>query len=240
MSPARHRQLKAVLFDKDGTLLDFHATWSPILREVALDLTDGDAEEAFRLLKIGGFDTERDHILPGSVLAAGNSDDLVSLWYPDATEGNRRALRQRIDGLARARAVTSVPVDGLADTLDALAGAGYALGVATSDATEAACAGIDALGLSHRFCRIIGYDAVPRPKPAPDMVLAFCAAASVAPAEVVVVGDSRHDLAMARAAGTGAAVGVLSGTSGHDDLATLADAVIADIGQLPNWLADYA
>ena len=78
------------------------------------------------------------------------------------------------------------------------------------------------------------------PDPSQRQTWWWHSAASVAPAEVVVVGDSRHDLAMARAAGTGAAVGVLSGTSGHDDLATLADAVIADISQLPNWLADQA
>jgi phosphoglycolate phosphatase len=50
---------------------------------------------------------------------------------------------------------------------------------------------------------------------------------------VAVVGDAVHDLAMGRAAGVGLTVGVLSGTSGHADLAGLADIVVESIAALP-------
>ena len=55
-------------------------------------------------------------------------------------------------------------------------------------------------------------------------------------AEVAVVGDNPHDLAMARSSGAGAAIGVLSGNSGADDLAPLADVVLPSIRELPAWL----
>lgn len=236
---AQHRRsdLKAVLFDKDGTLLDFHATWRPLLRETTLDLTDGDEVEATRLLGLGGFDVASGRIAAGSVLAVGNTIDLVALWYPDANDARRRRIQDRIDARTRDRAARqSVPVHGLAETLEALAEAGYLLGIATNDTTSGAYAAMDALGLADRFCSIIGYDAVRRPKPAADMVQAFCRAASVSALEVVVVGDSCHDLDMARNAGAGAAIGVLNGTSGRDDLAPLADLMIDSIADLPNWL----
>lgn len=230
-------RLKAVLFDKDGTLLDFHATWSPILRDVALDLAAGDEAGALRLLRLGGYDPATGELVSGSALAAGNTDDIVALWYPHETDTARRALVERVDALFHAGAVTgSVPVPGLTATLDALAAAGYALGIATSDSTATARAGLASLGVEERFACILGYDAVERPKPAPDMVLAFCEAVSVAPAEVAVVGDSLHDLAMARAAGAGAAVGVLGGTSARDKLEPHADAIIAGLAALPAWL----
>ena len=57
------------------------------------------------------------------------------------------------------------------------------------------------------------------------------------PEEVAMVGDNRHDLEMARAAGAGAAIGVLTGNSSFDDLSPLADAVIRSIADLPDWLA---
>jgi phosphoglycolate phosphatase len=80
---------------------------------------------------------------------------------------------------------------------------------------------------------------VPNPKPAPDIVHAFAAAAGLRPRDIAVVGDNRHDLEMARAAGAGAAIGVLTGNSSLDDLSPLADAVLRSIADLPDWL-DWA
>lgn len=48
-----------------------------------------------------------------------------------------------------------------------------------------------------------------------------------------MIGDAAHDLAMGRAAGLGLNVGVLSGTSGREDLAGLADVVLRDVTELP-------
>jgi phosphoglycolate phosphatase len=61
------------------------------------------------------------------------------------------------------------------------------------------------------------------------MALAFCAAVGVPPREVALVGDSPADLAMARAAGCGLAIGVRSGGGAEADLAPLADALIDDV-----------
>ncbi len=47
----------------------------------------------------------------------------------------------------------------------------------------------------------VWFAVVPRPKPAPDMVLAACELLGVAPTEAVMVGDSSYDRDAARAAG---------------------------------------
>jgi phosphoglycolate phosphatase len=46
------------------------------------------------------------------------------------------------------------------------------------------------------------------------------------------VGDSAADLAMGRSAGAGLVVGVLTGVGRRDDLAPLADVVIASVAEL--------
>ncbi len=69
------------------------------------------------------------------------------------------------------------------------------------------------------------------------MALAFCAATGLRPAEVAVVGDSAHDLAMARAAGVGLAVAVTSGVAGREVLAGRADLVLGSIAELETALA---
>jgi phosphoglycolate phosphatase len=53
---------------------------------------------------------------------------------------------------------------------------------------------------------------------------------------VAVVGDNRHDLEMARSAGAGLAIGVMSGGSAPEDFGSLADAVLASIAELPDFL----
>ena len=73
--------------------------------------------------------------------------------------------------------------------------------VATNDATAAAIAAMAALGLAEFLPYVFGYDSVPHPKPAPDIVFAFAAAVGVRPHDVAVVGDNRYDMEMARAAG---------------------------------------
>jgi len=50
-----------------------------------------------------------------------------------------------------------------------------------------------------------------------------------------MVGDSTHDLHAGRAAGM-RTVGVLSGPAPREELAPFANVVLADIGEIPNWL----
>jgi phosphoglycolate phosphatase len=110
------------------------------------------------------------------------------------------------------------------------------MGVGTSDGTAAARAALAALGVDSYLPHVFGYDSVDRPKPAGDMVHAFAAAVGVPVAAIAVVGDNVHDLQMARNAGAGWAIGVLSGTGAAENLAPLADAVLDSIRDLPAWL----
>ena len=50
-------KIKGIVFDKDGTLLDFHGTWMPKLRAAVSELANGDANVALTMLEIVGFDS---------------------------------------------------------------------------------------------------------------------------------------------------------------------------------------
>jgi phosphoglycolate phosphatase len=228
--------MRGILFDKDGTLIDFDASWSPLYRELALELCSGDRKAADAMLALGGMDLVSGRCGAGSALAAGNTLDIARCWFPALESAEFNAMVKRIDGAFYANGVRcSVALPGVAETLAAFAADGVAMGVATSDGTAATKAALAMLGLEKYLPHVFGYDSVARPKPAPDIVHAFAAAAGLAPKEIVVVGDNRHDLEMARAAGA-AAIGVCSGTSSAEDLADLADAVLPDIRALPEWL----
>jgi phosphoglycolate phosphatase len=215
--------MRGILFDKDGTLLDFEASWGHAYRELVRDLAGSEAL-AEAMLDAGGYDLATGLIRPGSVLAVGNSVDMARLWFPDHDDIEHRAMVAAIDMVFHANGLRySVAVDGLFETLAELAEAGMVMGIATSDGTAAARAAIEMLGVHGHL--------------PPDIVYAFAAATEIPPAEIAVVGDSTHDLAMARAAGAGLAIGVLSGTSGHDDLVHLADVILPSIRELPAYLA---
>jgi phosphoglycolate phosphatase len=230
--------MRALLFDKDGTLLDFEASWSRVLRELCLDLAEGNAALAESMLLSGGFDPVSGRFRSGGALAAGHTLDIVRLWYPALTGAALRAMVERIDKTFYENGITcSVPVPGLAETLHALSESGFTMGVATNDGTAATKAALAALKLSHFLPHVFGYDSVERPKPAPDIVHAFAEATGVPLQAIAVIGDNPHDLEMARAAGAGAAIGVLSGNGNLAELHPLADVVLESVCDLPGWLA---
>ncbi|MEJ0098071.1 MAG: HAD family hydrolase [Bauldia sp.] len=229
--------MRAILFDKDGTLLDFEATWTPVLRRLALEAAGADPARATALLDLGGLDPATAKFRAGSAIGAGTTRTIVALWYPCLSGA---ALDERVAATDRAflrhGGSHSVPIPGAAAALDALAEAGYVMGVATNDTTAAAKAALAGTGLLRHLPHVIGYDAVVHAKPAPDMVHAFAEASGIPPGEIAVVGDNRHDLEMARSAGAGLVVGVTSGNSAATDLAPLADVILPSVRELPAWL----
>ena len=74
MPPA---SIRGVLFDKDGTLIDFFQTWAPAYEAVALRLAGGDAVLAERLLTLGGRDPATRCFKPDSALAAGTNAEIT-------------------------------------------------------------------------------------------------------------------------------------------------------------------
>ncbi len=115
---------------------------------------------------------------------------------------------------------------GVAEMLDAFEQLGLPMAIATGDRRGHAEATLSALGVREHFVSVIGIDDVLTGKPAPDMVFAACERLGYSPCEVIVVGDSPADLAMGRAAGAAACIGVTGGLSASDRLRTVADALL--------------
>jgi phosphoglycolate phosphatase len=225
--------IKGILFDKDGTLLDFNATWVPVNRAVAQAVAGGDEALAAQLLSAGGQDDGAGMVAPGSLLAAANTRQIAAAWAKLAPGHGFADLVHVMDEIfQREGARSAVPVPGLARSVTRLKGRGLALGIATSDSREGVLATLGPFGILDHFDFIAGYDSGFGAKPDAGMVLGFCDAVGLEPGQVMVCGDNRHDLEMGLSAGAGMVVGVLTGTSAAAHLSGLADHVVDSIADI--------
>ncbi len=222
--------IKGILFDKDGTLLDYAATWMPLNRQAALAAAGGDLDLAERLLAASGYDTATKRVRGGSLLAAGTNREIAACWaehLPGRGVAELTRLMERIFIESGRR--SAAPVAELAPLLARLRARDLRLGVATSDSEAGARATLAHFGVIELLDFLAGYDSGYAPKPSPNLVDGFCRATGLEAAEVSVVGDNLHDLEMGRAAGAGLVIGVLTGASQHSDLAPHADHVLESI-----------
>jgi phosphoglycolate phosphatase len=227
-------KIKAILFDKDGTLIDVNRTWIPLYREMLAAEFKVSADGADGLLAKAGYDKASDSFLAGSTLAGGTTQQLVGIWWPALDAGARAEKARHIDihyaPLARQYLK---PLMALAPVFSALQGLGLRLGVATNDTAFSATGQMQKLAIDHFFESIIGADTVEVPKPSGQMIAHFANSTGLHPSEIAMVGDNIHDLEEAKNGGAGMGIGVLTGNAQRHHIEHAADHVFESIAELP-------
>ena len=225
--------IKGIIFDKDGTLFDFNATWGTWTRSMLAAEAGGDQVLFDALADAMGFDAVTNQFRPSSVVIAATVDETADCMLRVLPNQNKEALLSRMNAAtAEVTQVEAVPLEPYFADLKAT---GLRLGIATNDAEVPARRHLDRAGVLDQFDFIAGYDSGHGGKPAAGQLHAFCKQTGLAPASCAMVGDSTHDLVAGQAAGM-RTIGVLTGPAPHDELAPFADVVLADIGDIPRWL----
>jgi phosphoglycolate phosphatase len=212
--------LKLLVFDWDGTLMDSVGSIVACTRAVMDELGLGEAAEATIRGTVGlGLRETVDSLVPGC------GDEL----YAGILACYRRHWVETFRDLP-------LLFPGVSGMLGELARSGYLLAVATGKSRR---------GLEHAFGQtgMRGHFHATRTadeaisKPHPQMLLDILDELGVRPAAAVMVGDSIYDLQMAANAGTHA-VAVLSGAHGREELAAWSPRALLDqVVELPEWLA---
>lgn len=228
--------IAGILFDKDGTLLDFHRSWWPIYEQSAAVAARGNAALAARLLIATGADPATDRVLPNTLLAAGTTHDIASAWIAAGSRWPQAELTHELDRIFCAAVDSVVEVIPLAPFFARLKKRGLKLGIASSDSARAIAATAERFGFAADLDFIAGYDSPCGPKPGPGAVLAFAQAARLPASRIAVVGDNLHDLDMAAAGGAGLKVAVRTGSGDPEVLAAHADLCLASIADLEHVL----
>jgi phosphoglycolate phosphatase len=228
--------IRAILFDKDGTLVDFQRTWGPATHMVLSKLSGGDDALFDRLCAVSLYDAFERRLLPGSPVVIETTYGYGKLWAEVLGVPLTAEFVDRIDGMYFQTTLDHLtPIGDVKALLSSLAARGLRLGLMTNDADANTRAQLQKLGIGQLLEFVAAYDSGYGHKPDPDPVLAFAASANVAPAQIAVVGDTEHDLAAARAAGA-IAVGVLSGPVPRERLVPHADVLLPSIAALDQWL----
>lgn len=244
LAGGRAYDIDGILFDKDGTLLDFLSlwgTWADCLYDrlragLAARGIEWRMDEWTGLLgtfheedgPMTGFD-RRGPFAMGSIgdvtaILAGQAYRRGLPWN-EALELVRDCRNQADAELERMRPVRELP--GLRRFLEQCAQRGLPMAVVTADDTQEARKHLHWLGIDTCFGDIIGNDRVSRGKPDPEMVRLACASLGIEPSRTALIGDTAGDMQMGKAAGVRLTIGISASGSLPG-----ADVVISDYGAL--------
>jgi phosphoglycolate phosphatase-like HAD superfamily hydrolase len=225
--------IDAVIFDKDGTLIDFHAMWGGWARELG-DRLDATIRRPVSLDVFAaiGFDPSSGRVAAGGSLAtatmAGIEETVARVlrrWCPSITAARRatEAAWSVPDPVALARPLADLPA-----IFGRLRADERRIAVVTTDGRDPTDATLRALGVRELVGAMVCGDDGFALKPEPEPVFAICHAFRTNPERVAVVGDTPADIAMGRSAGAAVVIGVRSGLGSDTDLSD-ADVVIDSI-----------
>ena len=235
---------RLIIFDKDGTLIDFTATWVPLIRKrvaFLLKILGRDEElEAF-FLRSWGIDPLSGRIDPrGPCPVSPRSDEIIigtmALYqkgYPwdEAKQWVAQAFDEAdADGDWREKVA---PIKGIQTFLSQLKEHGFRTALATNDERKDTEAILSHLAMDGLFDVILCAGDVNPPKPHPKTIFTICQKLSVHPDEAVMVGDSVTDIMMGKRAGVALTIGILEGgVTPREELEKVADLVVDSIRDL--------
>lgn len=211
-------QFDLIVFDWDGTLMDSTASIVHAVQAAAVDIgvTPPSDERARHIIGLGLYEA-LEYAMPG----------LTSDLYAALCE------RYRYHYLARDHEL--VLFDGAGALVDSLSTQGYMLAVATGKTRKGLDRAFSQSGLGKVFHDSRCADEC-HSKPHPQMLLELMDAFAVAPERTLMIGDTTHDLLMAKNAGT-ASLAVSYGAHPRTELLTLASAGCVDsVAELAGWL----
>jgi phosphoglycolate phosphatase len=208
----------AVVFDWDGTLIDSTPTIARAIQAAAADLglPVPEYEQACHVIGLG-------------------LQDALALAVPDLPPSRAAefSARYRVHYLAEDHALQLFA--GARELLEALNATRMPLAIATGKTRVGLERSLQATGLGRFFGAFRCADQT-HSKPHPAMLLELAEELSLAPARLLMVGDTTHDLEMAAAAGA-RAVGLTHGAHKLDALQRLQPLALFDsLGALHRWL----
>ncbi|MDQ0297901.1 phosphoglycolate phosphatase [Salibacterium salarium] len=216
--------IDAILFDKDGTIVDFPSLWVNWLKGVLADVSSGETLRSTE--RALGISIQDGVVDPNGPLAIGSVIDVKTVLAGCLYEAGWSwdVAKQRVNKSIEEIEVKEHYMEdlqllpGLKGFLHRLERKNIKKAVVTADETAVAEKHLKALGIRSYFEAVIGSDQVEKSKPYPDMLHRACHSLDVEPSRCLMLGDTNSDMRTGRAAGTKASIGLVSYTTHKDHL----------------------
>ncbi len=234
-------QIKLMIFDKDGTLSDLNM-WIEIIKQRArllgehFELAENRVDDIIRAM---GADPYSTNILDVAILTDSRPTTekkvikkLIEfgLKKDEAHESTHRIFGE-VDSIVDLKKIAN-PLGDIRGLFENALEHNIKIAVATSDLAVRCEKILEAFDVLDQVHAISGADSITNDKPAPDMVHYVCERLEIKPEHTAVVGDSTLDMEMAKNAGCGLSIAVLSGKDSADLLESFADFIVQSIDNI--------
>lgn len=210
-------RVSAVMIDLDGTLADT----IPDLAAAANAMLGELARPALEVERIRTFVGKGIPRLVERTLAESFGDST------DALMARAMPVFERHYAQLNGRHSTLYP--GVSEGLRALRGMKVPLACVTNKSGRFTAPLLEQLDLARHFRQVVAGDTLPRKKPDPAQLLHACAGFGVAPADMLMIGDSMNDAIAARAAGCPVFCVTYGYNEGRDVRELDVDAIVASL-----------
>lgn len=232
MSTMMKTDIRAILFDKDGTVIDFNHTWHPLFLDLMAELTKrGGLDSQTKAELSAALGADEKAYANTSVFGTGTFAEIhhhIIQFIPDLSFDELKGMFRHI---FENHDMDAKPIGNAEETLALLRQRGYILGIATADRHSNALVTLEKAGLLSSFDFIGGEDSVEKGKPYPDLMKLFCKQYELTPSQVAMVGDTMRDIEFAKNSGAGQAIFVKSSFD-DPEAERISDLILADLNAL--------
>lgn len=233
-----------IIFDKDGTLICFHAMWVPwIIGYVERIEQFSELYLSSELYDKLGFCKKTKKVVPG-LLAEGTMKQIndavldVMKSYGISKEKSIKIVEKVSKVMKEEQKDNKFikEVTNIQRLFNALKNDNIKIAICTSDSRKNTIHTLSFLGVTPfiDFIRC-GDDIGSVPKPDPSNALKICSYLNVLPSKTIMVGDTLTDLKMAYLANLGGSVGVLTGVGNYSLLYPYSKMLVDDVSQIPMY-----
>ena len=238
--------IKEILFDKDGTLIDFYEVWGTAAEKVAERFCEcwkiPERQQQFlRILGIRNGTADPEGALAWKSYAGIAEELLASLWEEEEQKPDSRKLEQELSRLfyeETALKRTEYPTfTEIKPMMEWLKQKGIRIGLSTTDNFPSTKKCMQVLE-AEEYLSFWGVSGAGLPEK-PDGALIRMAAEhwAIRPDEIAVVGDTPNDMRFAHNGGA-LAVAVRSGTGTAEVLEPLADYILSSVAELTVFIEE--